>query len=496
MSLGIALTLASLSAVPAAPPSPAALPSPAAGPTTSLAESGARAQDPRLAERVAATVERALDEHGVAGLSLSVALGSDVFLEDGWGYADAAGHAPAEADSVYRAGSLTRQLAAVAALRLADDGRLELDADVAELLPELRGTGAVDEAEDEDAAEAVEAAAVKPLGVRVRDLLAHTSGLPDYGAYFASPADGGAADATADELIAWVGAQPLEFEPGTCAAYSRTDTLLLGRILERATGQALGDLFEEHFFGPLQLDATGYRWKGPALDELAAATQELGGRLVREGDGPPPFDALALCTQVSDLRTWTRAVVERELVDDAAFDRLVTPARLEDGTECAAGFAFAPTPLGDEEGWSFGGGMGGCRLHVAHYPSLDLTISVLARGEDAPVDRIERSVARLFFELPEPGLQDLELEPLERERYVGGYYEACSLIEIREQGDHLVLAETGGPPERLLYQGYHVFAFASDPDVRLTFTLEEGDERATVLTIDARGTSRRAVRRR
>ena len=328
-------------------------------------------------------------------------------------------------------------------------------------------------------------------GISVHDLLAHTSGLPDYVALLErTPSRPPALDPHA--VLRWVAGQPLQADPGTCFAYSKTNTLLAGIILERVSGLEPRQYFERSFFAPLELRNTGYRYDAPTIHEFSEASQEVPGDLANDGLGPYPFEAVALCSSALDVLAWTRALVEHELLPGDSYHRLIAPKRLRDGTETGAGYGVSLTKIDDYECFSFGGGMAGCRLHAAYYPAFDLTIVILASGENAPVDRIERRLARLVFEIPEREIQDLPLTRAERKRYTGLYNEVCTNIEILEVGDHLQFVSPYGENFRLLYQGYHRFVSASDPEVRLTF--EVGDAKAVAFVLEERGILRHAVR--
>jgi len=444
---------------------------------STLGSVAVRAQEPevdQLRSRIESVVRSALADD-LHGISLALAFGSDVYVADGWGYADPGTRERADAESLYRAGSLTMQLTAVAVLRLAAQGELSLEDDIAAFFPELAGS------EGERSAR----------GISIHDLLAGTSGLPDYARLFErTRARAPAFDPP--EVLRWVAGQALEADPGTCFAYSKTNTLLLGLIVERVSELALRQYFERNFFGPLELGSTGYRYGAPTIHEFSEATQEVSGDLANDGLGPYPFESVALCSSALDVLRLTRALVEHDLLPGAFYRRLIAPKRLRDGTETGAGYGVSLTKLDDYECFSFGGGMAGCRLHAAYYPAFDLTIAILASGEAAPVDRIERKLARLVFELPEREVQDLPLTKAERERYTGLYNEVCTNIEILEVGEQLRFVSPYQENFRMLYQGYHQFVSASNPEVRLTFAM--GDGKAIAFVLEERGVLRHAVR--
>jgi CubicO group peptidase (beta-lactamase class C family) len=123
-------------------------------------------------------------------------------------------HAPeAGDDTVFDLASLTKVLAtSVLAMRLVDSGRLALDARVADILPSWKNPDR--------------------RGVRIVDLLAHSSGLPAHRPFYESCTGRVAYEAA-------IGSEPLEYEPGTRSLYSDLGFILLGFVLEEVAGEPL-----------------------------------------------------------------------------------------------------------------------------------------------------------------------------------------------------------------------------------------------------------------
>lgn len=173
-------------------------------------------------------------------------------------YARGAGSAVIEHDidisprTTFNLGSISKQFTAYAALHLAREGRLALDDDIRRHVPEMP---------DYDAA------------IRVRDLLHHTSGLRDYvGLARLGDSPVRAPERGMHEFLALMARQRgLNFTPGTSYAYVHSDYNVLGLVLERATGQPLGDILAERIWRPLgmtstrQLDEAGAPVAGQAL---------------------------------------------------------------------------------------------------------------------------------------------------------------------------------------------------------------------------------------
>ncbi|MDT0301936.1 serine hydrolase domain-containing protein [Streptomonospora wellingtoniae] len=165
-----------------------------------------------------------LDRHGLPGAAVAVVRDGETVFEAGYGE-DSRGE-PLTEHSRLRIGSVSKSFTAFAALRLADEGRLDLDAPVGRYLPDV-GFG---------------------RAITVRQLLAHTSGLPN-------PTIVGPAD-TLEEGAARTRDWTTVTEPGTDYAYSNANYWLAARVVEEASGRPFDDYLADRVFAPLGMDET------------------------------------------------------------------------------------------------------------------------------------------------------------------------------------------------------------------------------------------------
>ncbi|MFD2767532.1 serine hydrolase domain-containing protein [Micromonospora eburnea] len=155
------------------------------------------------------------------------------------GTAELGGTRPAPVGGRYRAGSVTKTFVATVVLQLVGEGRLGLDDSLQHWLPGLA---------PDDAA------------ITVRNLLQHTSGLYDYTAALLPDNDSFLrirfTTFTPSQLVAVAAAHPAAFPPGTGQAYSNTDYILLGMLIERVTGRPYRDEIRLRLLDPLGLRHT------------------------------------------------------------------------------------------------------------------------------------------------------------------------------------------------------------------------------------------------
>jgi CubicO group peptidase (beta-lactamase class C family) len=424
---------------------------------------------PDWAVDVAGMCREAIANGEADGLSVEISTGTGVLFGQGFGYSAASAGEVADVDSKYPVGSLLDQLVTVAVLQQWHAEALDLETPLAELLPN-RG--------------------IPWPAVRLRHVLENTSGIPD----FTDFARAKRRPPTLDEVLAFLVASPLESDPGTCFAYSNGNTLFAAMVAETVSGRTLEDLFATEIFGPAGMDST--RWcdeESPARGETYVG-REAGSWVEARAALPGRYSPALLCSTVGDLTSFRRALTDRLLVSDRAYQRLTGEARLRDGTSTGVGYGFDRTDLEGLLCQSFGGGIGGARLHVAYYPESDVTVALAATGGGPSLGPLARRVARALFDLPQLEVLDLRLEPGERDAYVGGFYVGCDRYVVRDTGERLEILPPFGEGILLRYQGHQRFLALNDEGVELTFTVnDEGSAVAFVLVMH--GFEIRAIRR-
>ena len=189
---------------------------------------------PALGDPIADFVQATMKERSIPGLSLAVVQDGKTLREEAFGVVSLELGVAATAQSVFPVASVTKIFTATLVMRLVQDGKLGIDAKVGDLLPDLPETW---------------------RAVTLRQLLTHTSGLPDM---IVDPMKGLWLGETREEALAKAAPLPLQFEAGTAWSYNQTNYILLGMILERVSGKSLEALLQESILGPLQMKSTTY----------------------------------------------------------------------------------------------------------------------------------------------------------------------------------------------------------------------------------------------
>ena len=248
----------------------------------SVGDPGSLGFSPRWLTRMTSWFEEQSKKGDPSGFVVGIAKDGKLAYLQPAGFADHDRHILMRPDSIFRIGSMSKQITSVAAMMLVDDGKLELDAPVARYLPELKDMPVVktDPVTRDALVEEPLEPARRPM--TIRDLLRNTSGLVYAGPDFADPGFGNAAihalygvkapmrrDKPIAAFVASLGTLPLVHQPGEVWEYS-SGFDVLGRVIEVVSGQAFDQFLQNRLFGPLQMVDSGFSVPADKLDRLVA----------------------------------------------------------------------------------------------------------------------------------------------------------------------------------------------------------------------------------
>ncbi|KAB1076002.1 serine hydrolase [Methylobacterium planeticum] len=419
-----------------------------------------------FAQRADALVKPYLDAKLFSGAVLVAHRGRPVFRR-AYGLANREWGVPNTPETRFRVGSITKQFTAAAILKLAEAGRLNLDDPIRRFYPQAPAAWE---------------------RVTLRTLLTHSSGIPSYTNLPDYYARIQRLEMTPREIVALTADKPLLFEPGKGFDYDNTGYILLGLVVEAASGQPYDRYLREAIFDPLGLKDTGYD-DATAILPRRASGYRLGNGQLRNAmpiASSIPYAAGAHYSTVDDLLAWDRALFSGRVLSDLSRRAMFADA--------GYGYGFG-WYIGQSHGhrlWSHGGGINGFLTIKDTYPDDELTVLVLANTETAPVQAMAREIAALWFRIPDPGTE-IVLEPEIMDRYAGRYRLAPGrLLTLAREGDHLVAQITGEAALPFLPEGDRTFV-SKARNARITLDTEP-DGRPTGLMLYRDGTDRAAPR--
>ena len=206
-------------------------------------------------QRIDPVAQKLIDEKQLAGAVTIVARRGKVVQFEAYGMMDLEAKKPMQKDTIFRIYSMTKATVSVAVMMLCEEGKLELDAPVSKYVPELKGLKV---AEDPDAEEVTLVEAKREM--TVRDLLRHTSGLPNNVTVDRIYRKAGLAplsQCNLKEMVERLDNVPLLYQPGTKWYYS-FGTEVLARLIEVASGRPFDEFLAERIFRPLGMEDTGF----------------------------------------------------------------------------------------------------------------------------------------------------------------------------------------------------------------------------------------------
>ena len=418
------------------------------GPRQAAAAAAGKAADARaLSAAVDAYVRAAESVQHFQGTVL-VARDGVPLLEKGYGMASRELAVPNTPATKFLLGSVTKQFTAAAILQLQEQGKLSVQDPIAKHLPGWP----------------------KPNGDRItiHQLLSHTSGLPNY-------TDDGAVmsrrvlDLSLDELCATFQDKPLDFEPGTGWAYSNSGYVVLGRIVEAASGQSYEDYLREHVFGPAGMADSGYGHLETVIPGRACGHAWQDGHWVNAARVAMsiPYAAGALYATAADLLRWDQALYGDKVLSAASRQQMFTPVRQDYGYGQMIADRFGHREI------MHGGGIDGFTSHLARYPDDRLTVIVLCNNESVQASAIGLAIAAILFGQPYDvpvAKTPVALDPARLDDYVGAYRIADGQYRlIRRDGDQLLSQRSGGPARKVFPEARDRFYYDNDNATTVAF---------------------------
>lgn len=240
----------------------------------------------RLA-RIAPRMKELVDQSVAAGTVTLIQRHGTVAHFEAVGFQDIETKKPMRTDTIFEVMSMTKPVTSAAIMILAEEGRLSLADPVEKHLPQFRGMWMIDaRVPFPDKAGDRERALKRPSrAITIRDLLTHTSGMPEYGPPESMGELYTRMHYTLAEAVTMFSQQPLEFEPGTKWQYSNTGMATLGRIIEVVADQPYERFLEERIFKPLGMIDSFFFPPDNKKDRIASLYANRDGKLVNYGPG-------------------------------------------------------------------------------------------------------------------------------------------------------------------------------------------------------------------
>ncbi|MCY7277890.1 MAG: beta-lactamase family protein, partial [Phormidesmis sp. CAN_BIN44] len=232
--------------------------------------------------------------------SVLIARNGKVLVRKGYGEADREKHLANTAQTKFRIGSLTKQFTAMAILILQAQGKLNVHDRICTYLSECPATW---------------------QKITLHHLLTHTSGIPDFTRFPDFQTTQGS-PSSPTQTIARFKNKPLDFQPGEKFSYSNSGYVVLGAIIERASGATYEAFLRDNIFVPLQMVNSGYDHNN---GDLAVGYREQTSVPADFVYMSIPYSACGFYSTVEDFYRWDQALYTDKLIPKNLRDKMFTP---------------------------------------------------------------------------------------------------------------------------------------------------------------------------
>jgi CubicO group peptidase (beta-lactamase class C family) len=373
-------------------------------PLASAIASG-RPRDPNSREKELERILKGLSDGESPGAAILVRENGQTSFQRGFGVRDLRTRRAIDSRTNFRLASCTKQFTAMAIMLLVHEGKLRYDEHLTDVLPEFPDYG---------------------NAISLRNLLNHTSGLPDYESLMDQIPEGqvrwtkNRQIQDAEVLALLEGQKGGKFAPGTQWSYSNSGYVVLGLVVAKVSGKPFEDFLQERIFAPLKMNHTlayvrgknevperayGYSKEGDAFVETDQSSTSA-----TLGDG-------GVYSNLEDLAKWDDALTRHTLLAANEMQPALIPVRLADGSLprwasdpgdtnplqsslVSYGFGwFLDDYRGHQRMWHYGDTIG-FKTAIERFADGNLTIILLANRSDLDSETLALKMAKVFLSRP------------------------------------------------------------------------------------------------
>jgi len=324
------------------------------------------------------------------GAAVVVLKDGHAVYQHGFGVTDLRTRHQIDEHTNFRLASLTKQFTAMAIMLLVHDGKLRYDQTLTEIFPDFPAYG---------------------KNITLREILNHTSGLPDYEDLMAkqygnTPDDQIPQIHDAGVLALMEKASATKFPPGSKWEYSNSGYCVLAMVIEKASGKSFAEFLHERIFVPLNMTHSLAYEKGKSVVANRAYGHTPQGNTFRETDQSSTSATLGdggVYTSLTDLARWDDALQHHTLLSEAEMQPARKPVlptaapAQENGHPVSYGFGWFLDPYhGHERMWHYGETIG-FRTSIQRFPKDHLTVIVLCNRSDLSAIDLALKTADLYL---------------------------------------------------------------------------------------------------
>lgn len=391
-----------------------------------------------------------------------------IIYQKSFGYADFKNKTPLTERSVFNLASISKQFTAAAVMLAVERGLVRLDDPLAKYFPEIQYAG-----------------------ITLRQMLTHTSGLPEQNELMFKHWNRDAPVTNKDMVEFLIKYKPeAAFKPGEGFKYCNTNYSLLAMIVEKVTGGKFQDFLAKNIFEPLGMNQTrllnpqpgNYKTIPDQTENYIADTE--GKEYLRAEEIPQYKNAVALLGLVgagnihsttSDLLKWQESLKTEKILKKTSIEQMQSPqVKGSVDNSDAYGYGLAIKSIyGDTRVFHYGGTLGYWNS-LQHFRNADRTIIVLTNNESEK--GLTNAIAAILFDqkvaLPSRH-RAAKLAPAQLNRFVGTYeLNGNFAFAVEARGGKLYRVTKSGEPKELKPESKTKLFYADGTDRQLELILD------------------------
>jgi serine beta-lactamase-like protein LACTB, mitochondrial len=324
-------------------------------------------------EKIEKAISAEMSRQNIPGLSVAIVAEGKLRWANGYGLADLENYVPAKSTTVYRLGSISKSITAIAVMQLAERGKLDLDAPIQKYCPSFPQ---------------------KQWPITTRQLLGHLAGVRHYksDAEFLSTRHYN----SVSEGLDMFKDDPLLHEPGTKYSYTTHGYAILGCAVEGASGMRFADYVTANIFKPAGMDTMRVDDVFEIIHNRAQGyfkTQSGQLRNSTLADTSYKIPGGGFCSTVIDLARFAIAVQAATLVKQETLGQMWTRQKTRDGKETTYGLGWAISDRAGMREIQHGGGQQRITTNLYMVPEKGLAVVLMVNLERANLAALTHQIA-------------------------------------------------------------------------------------------------------
>ncbi|MEM7515095.1 MAG: serine hydrolase domain-containing protein [Bacteroidota bacterium] len=267
-----------------------------------------------------------ITEKGIIGITAAYSTNGETVWEGAEGFACKEGEIPFSGSMLTRIASIAKPMTSIAAMMLVEEGKLELDAPISNYLPDYPQQG--------------------ETSITVKHLLGHTSGIPQYQS--GKEAQNKTHYSSLQEAMTIFQDRPLLFEPGSGFFYTTYGYVVLGRILEVASGLSYEGVMQSRIWDRAEMKNTGIEYIGTSYENKSCLyhKDKKKAKEGKQNDLSNRIPGGGFYSTLDDVMKFGNALLEGKFISDSMIEEMTTnqQAKKEGNPYGLGWFLYAPAP--------------------------------------------------------------------------------------------------------------------------------------------------------